>query len=100
MLRRVAITLAGFTAAGFMAAAPAAAMDFDGGPHDGGPFGGGHYSDGPFDNDRHGCENSASEFYLSNVGGPYGITEIRGAHACGQNGDNGYNGRDNFYDED
>ncbi|GHB20230.1 hypothetical protein [Streptomyces chryseus] len=99
MLRRVAITLAGITAAGFMAAAPAAAtaMDFDGGPSDGG-----HYSDSPFKSDRYGCDNQSGDFYLSNVGGPYGITEIEASHSCGRDHhkDNGYNGRDGHNDKD
>ncbi|MFJ9917721.1 hypothetical protein ACIRSF_00275 [Streptomyces rubiginosohelvolus] len=60
MIRRIAITLAAVAAAGFVAAAPASANGFDG--HAGGQGG---WAIGEY----------------QNLGGPYGITTVKGQAA-------------------
>ncbi|MFE8911094.1 hypothetical protein [Streptomyces globisporus] len=64
MIRRIAITLAAVAAAGFVAAAPASANDWDG-------HAGGHA----------GIEASWASGEYQNLGGPYGITTVKGQAA-------------------
>ncbi|ARI56200.1 MULTISPECIES: hypothetical protein [Streptomyces] len=65
MIRRIAITLAAVAAAGFVAAAPASASGWDG------HAGGGHA----------GIEGGWAIGEYQNLGGPYGITTIKGQAA-------------------
>lgn len=65
MIRRIAITLAAVAAAGFVAAAPASAN----GEH--GNTGGGHA----------GIEAGWASGEYQNLGGPYGITTVKGQAA-------------------
>ncbi|NEB39492.1 hypothetical protein [Streptomyces sp. SID14515] len=65
MIRRIAITLAAVAAAGFVAAAPASANG------ENGHIGGGHA----------GIEAGWASGEYQNLGGPYGITTIKGQAA-------------------
>ncbi|MFH9138697.1 hypothetical protein [Streptomyces sp. NPDC017524] len=68
MIRRIAITLAAVAAAGFVAAGPASAQGTNGWE---GPAGGGHEE----------IEGGWASGEYRNLGGPYGITYIKGEKA-------------------
>ncbi|MEV1049069.1 hypothetical protein [Streptomyces sp. NPDC049916] len=68
MIRRIAITLAAVAAAGFVAAGPASASGMDGWD---GHAGGGHAE----------IEGGWASGEYQNLGGPYGITTVKGQQA-------------------